>query len=91
LLQKQSTAPEPMVCFMATLLSFYPDKSHWHCGSLQLYSFVCYFQVHQLHLPLRVSSEDEVLGLDSTQHNEKYMQGTLLVPNNGQLEEHMVD
>lgn len=42
-------------------------------------------------LPLRVSSEDELLGLDETQHNEKYMQGTLLVPNSGQLEEHLVD
>lgn len=30
-------------------------------------------------LPLRVTSEEEELGLDSTQHNEKYMQGTLLV------------
>ena len=30
-------------------------------------------------LPLRVTSEEEELGLDSTQHNEKYLQGTLLV------------
>ena len=29
--------------------------------------------------PLRVSDEDEELGLDESQHNEKYMQGTLLV------------
>lgn len=30
-------------------------------------------------LPLRVTTEEEELGLDSTQHNEKYLQGTLLV------------
>lgn len=33
--------------------------------------------------PIRVSSADEELGLDASQHNEKYMQGTLLVNNNG--------
>lgn len=38
--------------------------------------------------PLRVSSEDEELGLDATQHNEKYVQGTLLVEEkNGKLKE----
>lgn len=36
-------------------------------------------------LPLRVSEEEEVLGLDATQHNEKYLQGTLLVAKNGEL------
>src|SRR6478752_2398437 len=34
-------------------------------------------------LPLRVSSEEEEIGLDATQHNEKYLQGTLLIHNNG--------
>lgn len=38
-------------------------------------------------LPLRVSEEEEVLGLDATQHNEKYLQGTLLVAKNGQMKE----
>ena len=38
-------------------------------------------------LPLRVSSEDEEIGLDATQHNEKYLQGTLLIHNNGKMEE----
>jgi Amt family ammonium transporter len=28
-----------------------------------------------------------VLGLDATQHNEKYLQGTLLVHRNGQMKE----
>ncbi|MBL7781638.1 MAG: ammonium transporter [Saprospiraceae bacterium] len=38
--------------------------------------------------PLRVSSEDEELGLDASQHNEKYVQGTLLVPQpNGKVAE----
>lgn len=38
-------------------------------------------------LPLRVTEEEEVLGLDATQHNEKYLQGTLLVAKNGQMKE----
>lgn len=38
-------------------------------------------------LPLRVTSEEEELGLDATQHNEKYLQGTLLVHGNGKLDE----
>lgn len=36
-------------------------------------------------LPIRVSVADEELGLDASQHNEKYLQGTLLVRNNGAL------
>ncbi|HSB92110.1 MAG TPA: ammonium transporter [Flavitalea sp.] len=38
-------------------------------------------------LPLRVSSQEEEEGLDYSQHNEKYMQGTLLVnsSSNGKL------
>jgi Amt family ammonium transporter len=35
--------------------------------------------------PIRVSSADEELGLDASQHNEKYFQGTLLVKNNGSV------
>jgi Amt family ammonium transporter len=42
-------------------------------------------------LPLRVSSEEEEIGLDATQHNEKYLQGTLLIHNNGKLEEKISD
>ena len=37
------------------------------------------FKIISLMLPLRVSSEEEELGLDATQHNEKYLQGTLLL------------
>ena len=40
---------------------------------------------------MRVSSEDEEIGLDASQHNEKYMQGTLLIHNNGKLEEKLAD
>jgi Amt family ammonium transporter len=40
---------------------------------------------------MRVSSEDEELGLDASQHDEKYMQGTLLIHNNGSLKEEMVE
>jgi len=42
-------------------------------------------------LPLRVSSEEEEIGLDATQHNEKYLQGTLLIHNNGKMEEKHAD
>lgn len=38
-------------------------------------------------MPMRVSVEDEELGLDASQHNEKYMQGTLLVKHDGLLSE----
>ncbi|WEK35792.1 MAG: ammonium transporter [Candidatus Pseudobacter hemicellulosilyticus] len=36
-------------------------------------------------LPMRVTSEEEEIGLDATQHNEKYLQGTLLVHSNGAM------
>jgi Amt family ammonium transporter len=42
-------------------------------------------------LPMRVSSEDEEIGLDASQHNEKYLQGTLLIHNNGKMEEKHAD
>ena len=42
-------------------------------------------------LPLRVSSKDEEDGLDSSQHAEKYMQGTLLVSTPQGLTEELVD
>src|SRR3989339_283605 len=40
------------------------------------------FKLISVMLPLRVSSEEEELGLDATQHDEKYVQGTLLVREN---------
>jgi Amt family ammonium transporter len=46
------------------------------------------FKFIDLVLPLRVSSEDEEMGLDASQHNENYVQGTLLVNTNGKVKEH---
>jgi len=54
------------------------------------YSFTMSFIIFKfinLVLPLRVTQAEEEEGLDATQHNEKYLQGTLLVHNNGTLEE----
>lgn len=54
------------------------------------YSFTVSFLIFKfinMVLPLRVSSSEEEEGLDASQHNEKYLQGTLLVQNNGTLEE----
>jgi Amt family ammonium transporter len=42
-------------------------------------------------LPIRVSQEDELLGLDASQHNENYTQGTLLVQNGGEIKETLVE
>ncbi|HYF33542.1 MAG TPA: ammonium transporter [Chitinophagaceae bacterium] len=58
------------------------------------YSFVVSYGIFKFInfiLPLRVSSEEEQLGLDATQHNEKYLQGTLLVHNNGKMVETLVE
>lgn len=54
------------------------------------YSFVVSFLIFKFInfiLPLRVTQEEEEMGLDASQHNEKYLQGTLLVHNNGVVEE----
>lgn len=53
--------------------------------SFLIFKFINYI------LPLRVSSEDEEIGLDASQHNEKYLQGTLLIHNNGKMEEKLAD
>jgi len=55
-----------------------------------IYSFTVSFLIFKFInfvLPIRVTEEEEELGLDETQHNEKYMQGTLLVHNSGKIEE----
>jgi ammonium transporter, Amt family len=52
------------------------------------YSFTVSFLIFKFInfiLPLRVTSEEEELGLDATQHNEKYLQGTLLVAPGAQV------
>lgn len=47
-----------------------------------VYSFTVSFLIFKLInliQPIRVTKEEEELGLDASQHNEKYMEGTLLV------------
>ena len=59
-------------------------------GIAVVYSFAVSFAIFKFInfiLPLRVSSKDEELGLDATQHNEKYLQGTLLVHGNGKMKD----
>lgn len=54
------------------------------------YSFIVSFGLFKFInfvLPLRVSEEDEEVGLDASQHNEKYLQGTLLVTTGGEMKE----
>jgi Amt family ammonium transporter len=54
------------------------------------YSFTVSFVIFKFInfiLPIRVSEKDEEEGLDASQHNEKYLQGTLLVHNNGLMKE----
>jgi len=58
------------------------------------YSFAVSFVIFKFInfiLPIRVSSEEELLGLDATQHNEKYLQGTLLVSDNGKINETLIE
>jgi Amt family ammonium transporter len=58
------------------------------------YSFIVSYGIFKfinLLQPMRVSSEEEEEGLDSTQHNEKYTQGTLLVSSHGFIYEKEVE
>jgi ammonium transporter, Amt family len=58
------------------------------------YSFAmswCIFKFINFVTPIRVSEKDEEEGLDASQHDEKYLQGTLLVHNNGIIEEKSVE
>jgi ammonium transporter, Amt family len=62
-------------------------------GIVVSYSFIVsmgIFKFINFILPMRVTMEEEELGLDATQHDEKYMQGTLLVHHNGTIKETMV-
>ncbi len=54
-------------------------------GSWLIFKFINFI------LPLRVTEAEEELGLDASQHDEKYTQGTLVVHNNGTIKETMVD
>lgn len=58
------------------------------------YSFIVSYGIFKfinLVLPMRVSETDEDLGLDASQHDEKYVQGTLLVTHHGTIQEHPVE
>jgi Amt family ammonium transporter len=59
------------------------------------YSFTVSFLIFKLInsiVPIRVSDKEEEEGLDATQHNEKYVQGTLLVATKeGLVEEEIVN
>jgi ammonium transporter, Amt family len=62
-------------------------------GIVVAYSFtVSYliFKFINFILPMRVTEAEEELGLDASQHDEKYLQGTLLVSKNGQMKEEEV-
>jgi Amt family ammonium transporter len=48
------------------------------------------FKVINMILPMRVTQAEEAEGLDASQHDEKYLQGTLLVHTNGTVEEKAV-
>jgi len=55
-----------------------------------IYSFTVSYAIFKFIsfvLPLRVTEQEEELGLDESQHNEKYVQGTLLVHTNGEIKE----
>ncbi len=60
-------------------------------GLVAIYSFVVSYGIFKFInfvIPMRVSESEEEEGLDASQHNEKYLQGTLLVHNNnGSVEE----
>ena len=58
------------------------------------YSFAVSFAIFKFInfiLPMRVSMEEEEMGLDATQHNESYTQGTLLVPSKNGYKEQLVE
>jgi len=59
-------------------------------GIAVVYSFVVSYGIFKFIdwiVPMRVSQLEEELGLDESQHNEKYMQGHLLVHHNGEIKE----
>ncbi|MGG9963372.1 ammonium transporter [Ferruginibacter sp. SUN106] len=58
------------------------------------YSFTVSFLIFKFInfiLPIRVSQEEELLGLDASQHNENYTQGTLLVQTDGGIKETLAE
>jgi ammonium transporter, Amt family len=59
-----------------------------------VYSFTVSFAIFKFInfiIPIRVSQAEEELGLDASQHNENYTQGTLLVKNDKEFKEVLVE
>jgi Amt family ammonium transporter len=80
----------PTVCCMAILLLLYPAEGHGHRGGYSFAVSWLIFKFINFIVPLRVSEEEEEEGLDASQHDEKYTQGTLLVATPKGLEEHEI-
>jgi ammonium transporter, Amt family len=62
-------------------------------GIVVVYSFSASYAIFKFInwvMPMRVSEADEEVGLDATQHDEKYLQGTLLVRQQGSVIEEEV-
>jgi len=62
-------------------------------GIVVAYSFTVSFLIFKFInfiLPMRVTEAEEELGLDASQHDEKYLQGTLLVSRTGTMKEEEV-
>ena len=58
------------------------------------YSFTMSFAIFKFInfiLPIRVSHAEELVGLDASQHNENYSQGTLLVLSEGEIKETLIE
>lgn len=58
------------------------------------YSFIVSYGIFKFIsfiLPLRVTEQEEEMGLDESQHDEKYLQGHLLVHHNGEVKEATVE
>jgi Amt family ammonium transporter len=63
-------------------------------GIVVVYSFVVSYGIFKFInfvVPMRVSELEEELGLDETQHDEKYLQGHLIVHHNGEIKENPVE
>ena len=63
-------------------------------GIVIAYSFSASYGIFKLInwvMPLRVSEAEEEMGLDASQHDEKYLQGTLLVEHDGALMEEEIE
>jgi ammonium transporter, Amt family len=70
--------------FMTQLKGLFIVVAYSFSVSFAIFKFINFI------LPIRVSHEDEILGLDASQHNENYTQGTLIIEKENGLEEQML-